>query len=964
MPSAPDQNRPLLAPTPITPLRGQPTWGPPPLPIPPTPLLGREREIDTAGALIRRDDVRLVTLTGPGGVGKSRLAIAVAAAVAAAFAAGVAYVELAAIRDEALVAPAIARALNVGEFGDRSAAERLAAHLREQELLLVLDNFEQVVGAAPLISDLLRVCGGLKVLVTSRSVLRLSGERNVAVPPLPLPAPETLDAPAGLIGYAAVRLFVERAQAANADFVLAADNATAVAAICRRLDGLPLAIELAAARGQMFSPVALLARLDPRLPQLAHGPRDLPARLRTMRDAIAWSYDLLAPEEQAVFRCLGAFEGGCTLEAAEAVCGSPAAPDVVAAVESLARQSLVRVVDTPDGGAAGSPRLALLETVREFAAEQLADSGRTQAARRRHAAYFLGLATQAERTLWGDEPGDLRGLVWAEEGNLRAAVSWTIESGDAEIALRLARVMFDPHSFTGDNAREQLTWLRRALALPGGSPDARVRTLLRGAWLLGIDDLAGAVALAEEALALARRHDDGFGVAEALRIIGSLEINTGDTGRARRYSLDALEGFRALGEQGRVGWTLHQLSVLDGVGAEADLVNAAGYCEEALAIFRDLGHVRGVESMLKWHAVLAYKLGDLPRALASAREGLAMTRPAWQSSDYLDRIADIAGLIGHAETAARLYGAADEQRERAGRLIEPAFRAEHEARVDVARRALSAEAFAAAYAAGRALAPEQAVAEALSLAIDATRPTGSSPGREPRYGLSPREQEVLRLARRRAHAPRDRGGALPEQADRREPRRPALREARGALPRRGHQRRPRRRPGRPPGRRDALAAPPPRRPDPRIPSLPAPGDSVWGPGRFRMDTDSHPSAPLLPSIPVPLLPGRRHRSLPAHHGGPTMDPTRIDRLATFFAERRLSRRQALRQGGAGLAAAGLAAAGPARRRRPGRHPARDAAHGSPPQRGQRPGRIPNSSSSNPSTPAPGHPRTGGTAPTR
>ncbi len=734
---APERGRRSPAPTPISPLRTPSTRTLAPLPIPPTPLLGREREIAVAGALIQRDDIRLVTLTGPGGVGKTRLAIAVAAAVAAAFADRVAYVELAAIRDEALVAPAIARALNVGEFGDRPAAERLAAHLREQELLLVLDNFEQVVGAAPLISDLLRVCGGLKVLVTSRSVLRLSGERNVAVPPLPLPDPETLDSPAGLKGYAAVRLFVERAQAANADFVLAADNAPAVAAICRRLDGLPLAIELAAARGQMFSPMALLARLDPRLPQLAHGPRDLPARLRTMRDAIAWSYDLLAPEEQAVFRCLGAFEGGCTLEAAEAVCGSPAVPDVVAAVESLARQSLVRVVDTPDGGAAGTPRLALLETVREFAVEQLAESREDAAARQRHAAYFLELATHAERTLWGDEPGDLRGLIWSEEGNLRAAVSWTIESGDAETALRLARVMFDPQSFTGDNAREQQTWLRRALALPGGSPESRVRTLLRGAWLLGIDDLAGAVALAEEALALARRHDDGFGVAEALRILGSLETNAGDAARARRCSLDALEGFRTLGEQGRVGWTLHQLSVLDGVGDEADLVNAAGYCEEALAIFRDLGHVRGVESMLQWRAVIAYKLGDLPRALASAQEGLAMPRPAWRSSDYLDRIADIAGLSGRPETAARLYGAADAQRERAGRRIELAFRAEHEGRVDIARRALSQEAFSAAYAAGQELAPEQAVAEAL-----ATRWEFAA---APSVVLSPREREIFRL---------------------------------------------------------------------------------------------------------------------------------------------------------------------------------------------------------------------------
>ncbi len=498
-----------------------------------------------------------------------------------------------------------------------------------------------------------------------------------------------------------------------------------------------------------------------------------------MRDAIAWSYDLLIPEEQAVFRCLGAFGGGCTLEAAEAVCGFHQVPDVVACVESLARQSLVRVVNRPDGATAGDPRLMMLETVREFAAEQLAASGE-QDVRSRHAVYFQELATRAERTFWGDEPGDLRGLIWAEEGNLRAAVSGSIGARDAEMALRLARALFDPQSHTGDNAHEQQMWLSRALALPGGSPDARVRALIRYAALVGIDDLAKAMALAEEALALARRHDDRFGVADAARILGSLETNTGPLARARRRLLDALARFRALGVRGRVGWTLHHLSVLDGIDAQADLESAAGYCDEALAIFRDLDHVRGIETALNWQAELAYKLGDLPRSLASAQEALAMLRSDSWSYDSLDRIADVAARIGRPETAARLYGAADEQRERASRRIEPAFIDEHLGKIDIARRELGEAAFAAAYAAGRALAPEQAVAEALdSVAVSVAEP-GVSLLAARVGGPAPAGDRPLQPGHRR--------GAVHQRAHRRQPRLPHLPQAGGPDPRRGGRR--------------------------------------------------------------------------------------------------------------------------------------------------------------------------------
>jgi non-specific serine/threonine protein kinase len=379
----------------------------------------------------------------------------------------------------------------------------------------------------------------------------------------------------------------------------------------------------------------------------------------------------------------------------------------------------------------------MLETVREFAVEQLDASGEYEAVRGRHAEYFLGLARGVERTYWGDEPGDVRGQVRAEEANLRAAVGWAIAHGDVEMALRLAIVMFHPLSHTGDNSREQFSWLQRALALPGGSPATRAFALTRWAAVVGLDELDQGTALAEEALELARRHNDAFGIAEALRILGNIAIHTGDRARARGCLLEALAGFQELGLRGRAGWTLHHLSALEGVGAEADPTRAAAYCEEALAIFRDLEHVRGVEATLNWHSECAFKLGDLPGALASAQEGLVMVRSDLWSYDSLDRIADVASSIGQPETAARLYGAADELRERAARPIEPAFRAAHEARIDVARQALGEEAFAAIYAAGRALTQRQVEAEALSVSIQ--------PAAAPTISLSPRELEVLRL---------------------------------------------------------------------------------------------------------------------------------------------------------------------------------------------------------------------------
>jgi predicted ATPase len=405
------------------------------LPVQRSPLLGRKQELATATGLLQRDDVGLLTLTGPGGIGKTRLGLCVAANLLEHFADGVFVVSLAPITDPALVTSAIAQALGVRETGGRPLVESLKDDLRDKRLLLVLDNFEQVVAAAPLVAELLSTCPQIKVLVTSRTPLHVHEEQELAVPPLALPDPRHPPAAKRLSEYAAVELFVQRAQDARPDFMVTNDNASAVAEICRRLDGLPLAIELAAARVRVLPPAALLARLERRLPLLTGGAQDLPARQRTMRGAIAWSYDLLDEREKTLFRRLSVFVGGCTLEAAEAVCNAAGdlALDVLDGVASLVDKSLLHL----HAGDA-EPRFGMLDTIREYALERLAESGEEDAVRQQHATYYWGLIEEAEsyvssaaRQVWLDR-------LEAEHDNLRAALGWS-ETGtsDTETGRRL-----------------------------------------------------------------------------------------------------------------------------------------------------------------------------------------------------------------------------------------------------------------------------------------------------------------------------------------------------------------------------------------------------------------------------------------------------------------------------------------------------------------------------------------------
>ncbi len=678
------------------------------LPVLPSALVGREQDIASVIECLTGEN-RLLTLTGLGGVGKTSLAVECGHRLQSRFPGGVAFVPLAQLTDPGLFLESVVQALGLRDAAGRSLRDVLVAALQDRQMLVILDNFEQILPAATDVADLLSMCPAIKVLVTSRSPLRIRGEREFVVSPLDIPEPIDAPAVADVSAVPSVQLFVERAGAVSPSFHLTDGNADAVAAICRRLDGLPLAIELAAARTRLLSPVALLQRLDPLLPVLVGGPRDLPERQQTIRASITWSHDLLPDAGRSLFRRLSVFAGGWTLEGAEALAPSS---DVLGDLERLVEASLVFRDPADD-------RYRMLEPIREYASEQLEESGETGWARDRHAACFLTLVRNADAGLKGREQLRWLQLLDAEHDNLRAALGWLLGKGDGQSgALRMAGLL-GKYWFLRGHWSEGRSWLSRALTeVPGQSPDDRARALdAIGLIALFQNDYARAAEYLEEGLSLYRQLGDTNGEASALTRLGYIAAFQNDTTFADniRGEVDAL--IPGVSDKTVLGNLLVFFGLAAGVRNE--IAESIEVHERALAVFREVGDAMGMTWCLTNLGLLKLVLGDLPAATAVLQEDLGLAvrlgEPASIQFGLLG-LATIASQQGDYSRAARLWGAAKTIRKAAGMELNALARARtmYDTWVEHARNEAGFERFATDWAMGTSMSKDAAIAYAMS----------------------------------------------------------------------------------------------------------------------------------------------------------------------------------------------------------------------------------------------------------
>lgn len=769
------------------------------LPTAPTSLFGRDDDVAAVLSLIQQEQVRLLTLTGPGGVGKTRLAIRVAHEVVTALGGGARFVDLSGVQRAEQVPMAVIQACDVQEDSRRPVLETLIDALRGRKLLLVLDNVEQVVAAAPDVASILSALPELTILATSRVALRVRAEFEYGVAPLPTPALSENGQLEHIARNPAVALFADRARAVDPSFALTEQNSPDIAAICGRLDGLPLAVELAAARISLMGPRALLQRLDRRLPMLTGGPRDLPARQRTLQDSIAWSYELLAPEHQESFRRLSVFAGGCSFESVVAV--SQPVPEAesgqdfvdsdqqaFAAVTALVEANILRRDDTEDY----NTRYQMLETIREFGFGQLIAQGEEPGVRRVHARLMVAIAEEAEDALVGPEQRRWYQRLDAEHENLRAALQWCISASEAELAQRLAAALWRYWAVRGF-LLEARSWLEQALSMPGApavAPLVHAKALHRqGNVAIDLGDYVAARRRCEESLAICQSLDDSGGIASTLNGLGLVAAFEGDYVSAatfhsaaleRRRALDDLLGLgnsltnlgnalhaqgdvtgaerllrealqvrQAMGDSGSVAYAY--LNIAELAHGRGDQAEALELFEKSLSLFQQIGDQLGVAYALHILGVVHGDLGDGAKAMPLHRESLGLRREMGDRRGQIECVEGIASLLAIGPDTARhqaaiqLTSAATALRETIGAPRPPSEQASHRRLVDTMQAAMATGEFRKAWNQGERMTLAETVERAESVAAGYTPPSKAVPALE---GLTGREIDVLRLVSR------------------------------------------------------------------------------------------------------------------------------------------------------------------------------------------------------------------------